>query len=437
MSAPRTPAVLPITTAVLAILAAACGGSQAPPAVPEPQPIAIPAAAGAATPFAAPAGSAVLLSWVEATPAGHALRFARWDGSAVSEPGTVAEGAGWFANWADFPSIMQLPDGRLAAHWLQRSGPGRYSYDVMLTWSDDSGATWSAPVSPHRDGTESEHGFVSLFAYGSELGLAWLDGRQFVTAAGSQGDDGHGSAGAGAPDDAGAGHGGTGGGEMMVVFTTLRGDGSLGEELVLDRRACDCCQTAVASTAAGPVVFYRDRSPDEVRDIAFIQIRDGVPSAPRTVHDDGWVIHGCPVNGPAADARGDDVAVAWFTAAGEEPKVNVAFSRDAGESFGPPVRIDEGEAVGRVDLLFTDDGRAFVVWLEHAGEGAELRGRLVDPDGRAGPARTLAATSAQRASGFPRMARRGADVLLLWTEPGEPSNVAAAVIPFGAGRPGR
>jgi hypothetical protein len=419
------------TTVVLGLLTA-CGESPAPPAVPEPQPVAIPAAAGASTPFAATAGAAVLLSWVEPTPTGHALRFARWDGSAVSEPATVAEGAGWFANWADFPSIMQLPDGRLAAHWLQRSGPGRYSYDVMLTWSDDAGATWSAPVKPHRDGTESEHGFVSLFAYGSDLGLVWLDGRQFVTAADASGGDGGHASGAAN----GAGHGGNGGGEMMVVFTTLRRDGSLGEEVVLDRRACDCCQTAVASTAAGPLVFYRDRSPDEVRDIAVVRIRAGEPTVPRPVHDDGWVIHGCPVNGPAADARVDDVAVAWFTAAHEEPTVNVAFSRDAGATFGVPVRIDEGHPVGRVDLLFTDDGRAFVVWLEHAGEGAELRGRLVDADGRVGPSRALAATSAQRASGFPRMARRGGDVLLLWTEPGEPSGIAAAAIPF-AGRSGR
>ena len=38
-------------------------------------------------------------------------------------------------------------------------------------------ATWSAPFSPHHDGTKTEHGFASLFDTGGGLGLVWLDGR--------------------------------------------------------------------------------------------------------------------------------------------------------------------------------------------------------------------------------------------------------------------
>jgi hypothetical protein len=388
----------------------------APPALPEPQRVSVPAGPGAALPFAAsttPAGSdgTVLVSWVEPVAGGHALRYASWDGG-WSQPSTIAEGADWFVNWADFPSIIALPDGRLAAHWLQRSGPGRYSYDVLLTWSADGGTSWAPAIRPHRDGTHTEHGFVALFPHGADLGVVWLDGRQFTGPGHEAGHDGHGDA----------------TNEMMVRFTTLAPDGTLGEDVALDDRACDCCQTAVAHSAAGPVVFYRDRSPGEIRDIAVTRMDGGRWTAPRPVHDDGWHITGCPVNGPAADAAGGRIAVAWFTGAGEEPRVNVAFSGDEGVSFTAPVRIDEGEPLGRVDLLLLTPRRALVVWLEHAGDGAELRGRLVDADGRAGPSRTIAATSAQRASGFPRMARRGSDVLLLWTEPGDPSGITAAVL---------
>jgi hypothetical protein len=295
----------------------------------------------------------------------------------------------------------------LAAHWLRRSGPGRYSYDVMLTQSRDGGTTWAAPLRPHRDGTETEHGFVSLFPHDGVLGAVWLDGRAF--------------------DGAGHGHGAS---EMQVRFTTIRPDGALSHEVLLDDRACDCCQTAAALTSLGPLVVYRDRSADEVRDIAVTRLVDGTWTAPRTLHEDNWVIPGCPVNGPAADAEGDRVAVAWFTAAAERPRVQVTFSDDAGASFGEAIRVDDGDPVGRVDVLLLAPGVALVVWLENVGEAAELRGRLVAASGRIGPARAIAATSAERASGFPRMARSGDDVLLVWTQAGEPSTVRAAVLSF-------
>lgn len=391
-----------------AVLLAACGSAAAPD-VPEPRPIEVPAAAGAALPFAAAGPDGIVLSWTEPTPAGHALRFAQWTGAGWSAVGTVAEGADWFVNWADFPSVVPLGNV-LAAHWLQRSGPGRYSYDVLATLSRDGGATWSPPLRPHADGTETEHGFVTIFAHDGAPAAVWLDGRAFAGA----GHDGHG-------DHAG--------GEMQVRFARLPDGDAPAAETVLDERACDCCQTAVAVTADGPVVFYRDRSAEEIRDISVTRLVGGRWTPPAAVHRDGWQIAGCPVNGPAADADGRDVVVAWFTAADEDPRVNVAFSSNAGASFGAPVRIDGGAALGRVDVILLEGGRAFVVWLENDGEGAALRGRVVDRRG-AGAPRTLAATSAQRASGFPRMARRNGEVLLAWTEPGDPSRVRAAVLDF-------
>jgi hypothetical protein len=368
----------------------------------QPRALTPPAGPGAAQPFAASWGDDVLLSWTEPADGGHALRFAVWDGIAWTEPRTVARGSDWFVNWADFPSV--LADEQLVAHWLQRSGPGRYSYDVMLTHSSDGGATWSPPVRPHRDGTESEHGFVSLFPHDGATGVIWLDGRRFV-----DGPDGPATR------------------EMMLLSTTY-GAAGLGDEVAIDDRVCECCQTAVASAARGPVVVYRDRSPEEVRDIAVSRFIDGTWSAPRRVHADNWVINACPVNGPAIDARDDDVVVGWFTAADETPRVRIAFSSDGGASFDAPVTIDDGHPVGRVDVLFVADRQALVVWLERIGEDAEIRGRLVRSDGRTGSSASLASTTAGRAGGFPRMARRPGQVLLSWTEPGEPSSVRAAVI---------
>ena len=390
---------------VLIATLAACGPGAL--AVPEPRELTVPAAPGAGQPFVGRWADGIVASWTEPDGTGHALRFARWDGEAWSQPGTIARGDGWFVNWADFPSVLALSDRDLAAHWLQRSGRGTYAYDVMLTRSGDAGDTWSDPFRPHRDGTETEHGFATLFPFDGGVGVVWLDGRMY--AGGAHGDST---------------------GEMTVRFTSIPATGPPGPEILLDGRACDCCQTAVALADGGPVVFYRDRSPDEVRDIVVTRLTGGAWTPPTPVHADGWVIGGCPVNGPAADADGADVAVAWFTAAGEAPRVQVAFSRDAGATFGPPVRVDDGDGAGRVDLLLMPAGPAFVVWLENVRDGAELRGRLVAADGTVGPSRRLAATSATRASGFPRMARAADDVVLLWTEPGDPSRIRGAVLAF-------
>lgn len=373
--------------------------------VPTPLPVDPPASAGAALPHVAGTGSGAILSWVEPADSGHALRFSQWNGERWSEPRNVASGGNWFVNWADFPSVIALDDRNLAAHWLQRSGPGTYAYDVLVSRSPDGGATWSVPVRPHSDATETEHGFVSLFpGPDGAVGAAWLDGRKYA----SSGD---------APAT----------NEMTVRFAWLAGDG-VQQEAVLDERACDCCQTDVALTAAGPLIVYRDRSPAEVRDIAVTRLVNGSWSAPRPVHEDGWHIDACPVNGPQADARGSAVAVAWFTAARDTPRVQVAFSDDGGETFDAPVRVDGGNPVGRVDLVLLDDRRALIVWLERAAEGADVRGRIVARDGRAGEPAVLARTAAQRPSGFPRMARYDGGVLLAWTEPGTLSRVRAAAL---------
>ena len=44
------------------------------------------------------------------------------------------------------------------------------------------------------------------------------------------------------------------------------------------------------------------------------------------MHADGWHMEGCPVNGPSIAADGDDVVLGWFTAANDEPRVQLARS---------------------------------------------------------------------------------------------------------------
>lgn len=140
------------------------------------------------------------------------------------------------------------------------------------------------------------------------------------------------------------------------------------------------------------------------------------------MHVDGWETGACPVNGPSVAARGESVAVAWFTAADDVPRVKVAFSDDAGERFGEATVVDDGDPSGRVDLLMLADGSVLVSWLERTGgEWAEVRVRHVTAGGAMGESLGVSASSSERASGFPRMiqAPDGA-VFVAWTDVGGP-----------------
>jgi hypothetical protein len=371
------------------------------------QPLTLAAPAGSGMPQITISGDRAVVSWLEIAYSGATLKFAERTAAGWTEPRTVASGTDWFVNAADVPSVIRLDDGTLAAHWLIETDPRREAYDVRLAFSKDDGRTWSAATSPHHDGTKTQHGFVSMFPLpGGGLGLVWLDARQT--------DD---------PEND----------NMSVRASAFDRDGRQLSETVVDNRVCDCCPMSVATTPDGPIVAYRDRSDAEVRDIAVSRLVSGAWTSPKTVHDDRWEIEACPVNGPAISARGRTVAVAWFTAADDQGRAFAAFSQDAGATFGAPVRLDDLSSLGRVGIALVDDGSAVASWVELVDKRAELRFRRLDSSGRRSAAQTVSAIGAGRASGYPRLARRGEEILFAWTETrgDEPSTLrtAAAQLP--------
>jgi hypothetical protein len=182
-------------------------------------------------------------------------------------------------------------------------------------------------------------------------------------------------------------------------------------------------------TTRGPVAVYRDRSDDEIRDMAVSRLVGGAWTEPRAIHADGWKIDFCPVNGPSISAMGDTIAIAWFAAPNDSARVQVVFSTDAGATFGAPIRIDGGQPTGRVDIELLDGGAALVSWVERTGgDAAEVWARVVRRDGRTDPQLVVSASNATRSSGFPRMARTADGVMMAWTMPGQPSAVRTAFI---------
>ena len=368
-----------------------------------------PAAQASAQPQLTVSQRGVLLSWVERSGEVATLKYAERTKAGWTTPQTVASGTDWFVNWADVPSVVRLADNSIYGHWLQKSGPDTYAYDVRLARSTDDGKTWTTSFTPHHDGTKTEHGFASLFQMpGAGLGLVWLDGR-------------------GMKNEKSAGHDGHGAGEMSVRGAIYDTSGKQVSESAVDLRVCECCPTAAAVTAEGPIVAYRDRSPAEIRDIYISRLVNGAWTAPVAVHNDNWKIAACPVNGPALSADGRRVAIAWFSAKDDQGHAFAAFSADAGKTFGAPMRLDDVSALGRVDVVLLDDGSAIATWIEFAEGRAQFKVRRVATSGETSAAMTVSNLAASRASGYPRLARSGNELVFAWTESTQPTRVMTAV----------
>ena len=330
------------------------------------------------------------MSWVTFKDDVDYLHYSSYTGNTWSTPEVIAWGDTWFTNWADFPAIAEN-NGSLLTSYLQKSDKAAYSYDVKLNYKNRDSTSWKKNFILHTDGTKTEHGFVSMIPANNqdEFFVTWLDGRNTIESNPTDHENGD--------------HSGPGAMTLRGAMVNIQGNVINSKEL--DHRICDCCQTSAAMTLNGPVVVYRDRTHQEIRDISIVRWQaDNTWSAPKTIHTDNWQIAGCPVNGPAVAAFEKNLAVAWFTAANEIPKVQVVFSSDNGETFGKPIHINTQETLGRVDVIALNNTEAVVSWMERdANDVAYVQIAKITNSGEKGPTITLTKTNAGRASGFPQI----------------------------------
>lgn len=331
------------------------------------------------------------LSWLERRPDSTiTLRYAVRTADTWSPVRDVNTGKNIIVSAGDVPSVYEQPGGKLVAVWRGSHTPK--GYDIVMAFSVDKGATWSTPRSPHRDTTDTEHGFVSWLQLGDTSALVWVDGR--------------GNANADKAKRA-----------TQLALALIDTSGMTGTETFLDTKICDCCHTSAAALPGGAVVVYRDRKDGEIRDINAVRISNGVWRQPVAVHNDDWHIEGCPVNGPAVSARGAQISVAWFTAAHDTARVRVAFSSDTGTTFGAPVQVNEGFPDGHVGIAMTAQGTALVSWIERKDSVAVLRLRSISSMGVASPIINVATLGeSKRAGGQPKLLLDGDHAVLAWTD---------------------
>ena len=333
------------------------------------------------------------LSWVSYKEENEAsLNYSQYIEGRWIKPQIIASGSNWFINWADFPAHAINQDLIITSH-LKKSASGKYTYDVVLNLQKLSGEKIKEDFLLNTDGIKAEHGFVSIIANNKKgFFITWLDGRNTIE---KKIDGDH--------------------KPMTIRFAEITDKGDVIKESELDASTCDCCQTSIAITDDGPIVVYRDRGEKEVRDIYSVKNINGTWEEPNEVHDDGWIINGCPVNGPKVAVNSKDLAVAWFTVSNGNPLVNVSFSKNNGNSFGAPLKVNDHDALGRVDVSFLNDEEVIVSYMEVDDIGTYLRIKKVSFDGKISEPITISKIDGGRNTGVPQLEIIDSDIFIVWT----------------------
>jgi len=365
--------------------------------------LAFPGAAGSAEPrLTSDLDGMPLLSWIEPEGRGGVLRYARFEGEAFEEPREIVRNERMLVSWADFPAVTPIAPDLWFAHWL-RKRPESSAYDVAMAISRDGGASWSDAGQLNEDNAEAEHGFVSVIAWDERFGAFWLDGRELATAS---------------LDGSGPLPG------TNLRLATFDRDGAIAGREIVDSLVCDCCQPDVALTSAGPIVIYRDRTEEEIRDVVVRRHVGGGWSEPVNLGNEGWFIEGCPVNGPVVAARDDAVGAAGFTAASNTSRVRFARSVDAGASFRAAVDVDVGRALGQPAIVLDADGRALVSWWRRGSLGGiDLMLRRFERDDSVGEPIVVAHEDLGMAGDVPQLIAAGGDYIVAWTTFADGGNV--------------
>ena len=335
-------------------------------------------------------GEDLLMSWIQNKDSIVSLKYSKFNGINWTAPTEIISGSDWFVNWADFPAIADN-NGSILTNILKKSAEGTYTYDIHLQLYSKQKNTWKNNILLNQDGIKSEHGFVSMLPYNNDsFFVTWLDGRTLV--------------GVSKENE-----------QMTLRAAFIDAEGEISNDILLDDKTCECCNTAATMTSNGPIVAYRDRSDTEIRDISIVRFVNGNWTAPKNVYQDHWEIPGCPVNGPAIDSFNDAVALAWFTAENDNPRIQVSFSENQGETFGLQYRVDNGNAIGRVDIVMIDQNNAVVSWMEPDGIDTLIQILKVSSNGEKNMPITITKTRSERSSGFPQLEVVGDKLYLAWT----------------------
>lgn len=331
-------------------------------------------------------GNHFVLSWIERNTDGEArLQMATWNGSEFDEIRLIAKSKGMFANWADIPSLVEAPSGDLYAHWLNRISNETYAYGIQIERSIDHGKSWQSLGWLHNDTSATEHGFVSLIPENRHVRAFWLDGRQMKKPTGK-----------------------------MMLRTAILDGNEIKSENMLDDDVCTCCPTGAIQLPSGSAVVYRDRLPQEIRDISLVHLKNNAWSKPSRIEKDNWVMPGCPVNGPSIATNGNIIAVSRFTVIKNKAKIILRLFKDGQTASGKEITLDEDIPVGRCTTVCSKDA-VYNIWIGVDKKQTVLRMAEVSLSGKIKRKITLVPIDKDRSSGMPRAIFSNNYLWVSWT----------------------
>ena len=325
------------------------------------------------------------------------------------------------------PRVALVPragrDPEVLIVWTAKSQSGTR---LLYSRSGDGGVSFTHATSMPGTDAAGNRGWESTAVdHGGHPIAVWLDHREMAHSGGASHTqhEGHDHAGADAQkmDGAARAQG------SRLYFGSV--DNVPGAH-ALAAGVCYCCKTALASGPDGAIfAAWRHVYAGNIRDIAFTMSRDGgrTFTAPARVSDDGWILDGCPENGPSLAVGADNVVhVVWPTlvagaTADAEPALALfhATTRD-GLRFSPRERIAT-EGTPRHPQLTATSAGLVAAWDEQTASGLPrvVLARLRRGSGPAGVSREIVSGSARAQT--PAIAASSEGVVIAWAEGTEPS----------------
>jgi hypothetical protein len=188
----------------------------------------------------------------------------------------------------------------------------------------------------------------------------------------------------------------------------------------------------LAVDAQGVVyVVFRNVYPENLRDMSIARSHDRGQtfSGPIRIHEDGWVIDGCPHNGPAIDTDADgNVHLTWYTGKEEGYGVYYAVSSDRGDSFTTPMHLNNGMEASpvRATLIAQNKTAAILACEATTGTGSQIY-LLTSDRGRPGQFQRDSLSTGV----YPVMAKQNSLIAIAWLD-GDAVRVTVRTLHLGS-----
>ena len=300
---------------------------------------------------------------------------------------TIDQRQDWFVNWADMPKISVCRNGMLGLA-LRHIGPDHHAYTIDYYIRRQKEEAWKYYGQLPLDTSSTEHGFPSVEPFEDGWMVVWLDG--------------------------GAMHRN---GFMSLHSAQISMDGQVINRQLIDSTVCDCCQTDLVMAEGQPAVIFRNRTENEIRDVYWSVYLNGKWQSSQPVENDGWLVPGCPVNGPQIVNNNKTLVCSWFTAAQDTAAIKM---RILSEPESDVITLEKNFVIGRIAMEAMDTQGFGLAYFRADGKEATLKIQTFDWSGKPQSAWEIAPINPSRNSGFPTLGFANGKLSVAWTQWNDP-----------------